>query len=334
MTLEELLNEGRRALQVTPKELEEARRRRQLLVTALTDVFPDGRHYFNGSVPSGDANTPLTDIDLGIVVDSPGYGPEGAGPLALMEAAREGIRDHLKDEFDNLVVIVEGQKRAVLSRFGEPVTPGERDFTADVIVALNHPSSAGLWIPNTKIAEGWDRADPERHIELIAAANDETDGGFARTIRLLKHWCKTHGSVMCSWNIKALALGCIADRPRPLLEALEVYYTYAAAELGTGLTDDPAGVAGKIKLPSGVTLADATGRLRAARDKVREAIEHEQAGRTALAQHAMHTVLPAVVADSDNKQQLAEQARVVTSASTVGVYQPRPVTPARAWSPR
>ena len=74
------------------------------------------------SVAHGDANTPLTDVDLGIVVDETGYGPGKKGPLTLMERARDAIREHLKDEFSNLTVTVDGQKRAVLVRFGDPVT--------------------------------------------------------------------------------------------------------------------------------------------------------------------------------------------------------------------
>jgi hypothetical protein len=128
------------------EELQEARRRRSLLIQALQDAFPDGRSYINGSVAHGDANTPLTDVDLGVVVDVEGYGPDDRGAISLMEQAGDAIREHLKDDYDNLVVTVQGQKQAVLVRFGDPVTPGQTDFTADVIVALDHPSGEGLWI--------------------------------------------------------------------------------------------------------------------------------------------------------------------------------------------
>ncbi|MGC4808724.1 hypothetical protein [Micromonospora sp. DT233] len=332
MLLEDHLEEGRKTLEVTLDELREARRRRGLLGSALLNAFPGARTYINGSVAHGDANTPLTDVDLGVVVDVAGYGPEAAGPLPLMEQARDAIREHLKDEFDNLTVTVEGQKRSVLVRFGAPVTP-ETDFTADVIVALDHPGT-GLWIPNTTIAAGWDRAHPEKHTELVLQANEDTGNVFARTVRLLKHWRAHHGKPLCSWNIKALALGCIADQKRPLLQALQEFFTYAADEMAAGLTEDPAGVAGKIKLPSGMTRERAAWRLGLARDKVTAAIEHEQAGRHALAQHALHSVLPHVVADSDQGAQMAEQALLTTGASAASLLVPGPDTPARAWSPR
>jgi hypothetical protein len=334
MFLEDQLDEGRRNIEVTLEELREARRRRGLLFKALLDVFPGARGYINGSVAHGDANTPLTDVDLGVVVEVAGYGPTGYGPVALMELARDAIKDHLKDEFDNLVVTIEGQKRAVLVRFGDPVTPGQKDFTADVIVALDHPSGNGLWIPNTRIDAGWDRADPERHTELIRAANKATGNVYARAIRLLKHWRAHHGNPLCSWNIKALALDCIGDEPHSLLDALHVFFGYAATEIAAGLTDDPAGVAGKIKLPKGMTREAAAWRLGLARDKVAAAIEHQQAGRLALAQHALHSVLPEVVADSVAVAQMAEQAGIVTAAATRALVTPRPKTAVRAWASR
>ena len=332
MSLEDLLDEGRKILQVTDEELSEARRRRDLLIEALLDAFAGGRTYINGSVAHGDANTPLTDVDLGIVVDLPGYGPDGAGPTELMELARDAIKEHLKDEFENLTVIVDGQKRAVLVRFGAPVSDRQTDFTADVIVALDHPDE-GLWIPNTSIEEGWDRAHPEQHTQLVLTASEDTGNVFARTVRLLKHWRTHHGKPLCSWNIKALALGCIGDKRRTLLDALHVFFTYAAVEISAGLTEDPAGVAGKIKLPKGMSRDSAAWRLRQARDKVAEAIEHEQAGRPALAQHALHSVLPHVIQDSDKASQMVEQALLTTAAPAAGLIAAGPTTPVRAWSP-
>jgi hypothetical protein len=333
VSLEDQLDEGRKILQVTDEELREARRRRDLLIAALLDAFPGARSYINGSVAHGDANTPLTDVDLGIVVDLPGYGPGGAGPIELMELARDAIREHLKDEFENLTVIVDGQKRAVLVRFGAPVSDRQADFTADVIISLDH-HDGGLWIPNTTIAEGWDRAHPEKHTELVLTANEDTDNVFARTARLLKHWRTHHGKPLCSWNIKALALGCIGDKRCTLLDALHLFFSYAAVEIAAGLTEDPAGVAGKIKLPKGMSRDSAAWRLRHARDKVTEAIEHEQAGRPALAQHALHSVLPEVINDSDKASQMAEQALLTTAAPTAGLVVAGPKTPVRAWSPR
>ncbi|MQA86678.1 MAG: nucleotidyltransferase [Streptosporangiales bacterium] len=331
-SLEEQLDEGRLVLQVTPEELQEARVRRGGLAEALEDAFPGSRIYVNGSVAHGDANTPLTDVDLGVVVkEADGYGPNGLGPRPLMEQARDAIKDHLKDGYPKLTVTIEGQKRAVLVRFGDPVTPGQDDFTADVIVAIDNLTRPGLFIPNMKLPEGWDRADPETHTELVLMAIEATDRTFARTIRLLKHWRDHHGKPLCSWNIKALALECIAEEPMPLLEALEKFFTHAAKSITDGLTEDPAKVAGKIKLPKGMTRESVAWRLGLARDKIQEAIEHKQAGRPARAQHALHSVLPEVIPDSSSAAQMAEEAKRITTG--VGMSTVAAPVPTRAWAP-
>jgi len=67
-SLAQLLDEGRRKIQVTDEELDEAKRRRRLLATSARRAFPGSTTYFNGSVAHGDANTPLTDVDLGVVL--------------------------------------------------------------------------------------------------------------------------------------------------------------------------------------------------------------------------------------------------------------------------
>jgi hypothetical protein len=160
-----------------------------------------------------------------VVEDADGYGPDGLGPRPLMEQAKDAIKDQLKDDYPKLTVTIEGQKRAVLVRFGDPVTPGQDDFTADVMVVIDDPDGAGLFIPNTKLPEGWDRAEPETHTALVLKAIDTTDKAFARTIRLLKLWRDRHGNPLCSWNIKALALECRSNgRPEDLVSGIAKFH--------------------------------------------------------------------------------------------------------------
>lgn len=338
-SLEQQLDEGRRKLQVTREELAEARARRDKISKALQEAFPGGRTYVNGSVAHGDANTPLTDVDLGIVVETAGrFGPTGLGPAPLMEIARDAIKDAMKSDYPKLTVTIEGQKRAVLVRFGDPVTAGQADFTADVIVALDNADAAGLFIPNLTLPEGWDRAHPEKHTQLIVDATEATNKNFPRVIRLLKHWRDRHGKPLCSWNVKALALECIAEGDYALLSGLDLFFSHAARALRSGLTDDPAHVAGKIKLPKEMPRADAVWRLGVARDHVKAAISHELEGRPALAQHELHAVLPEVIGDSDPGAQKAEEAarlrkNVTMSSLVTGSVLPTP-TPTRAWAPR
>lgn len=316
-SLASLLEEGRRKIQVTDEELDEAKRRRRLLADAVGRAFPGSISYFNGSVAHGDANTPLTDVDLGVVLtkkDAEPFGPGKKSALSLMEKARDAIHEDLDDEFPELTVEVLGRRRAVLVRFGAPVTDGQSDFTADVMTAIPHPSGRGLYIPNTKIADQWDRADPITHTAMVLQAIKDTKVVFARTVRLLKHWNGTHSKPMCSWNIKALALDCI-EQPMPLINALQVFFTYAADEIDKRPTPDPADVAGPI--PLNMPCSEVHKRLCTARDYIDLAVEHEAAGRPLSAQHALHQVLPELVPDADCTEEEADRlAQTVRSGGT------------------
>ncbi|WP_328493431.1 hypothetical protein OHS59_12205 [Streptomyces sp. NBC_00414] len=316
-SLAQLLDEGRRKIQVTDKELAEAKRRRRLLAASVRRAFPGSTSYFNGSVAHGDANTPLTDVDLGVVLTRKQAGPYGPGKksaLPLMEVARDAIHDDLDDEFPNLTIEVVGRRRAVLVRFGDPVTPGQSDFTADVMTALPHLSGRGLYIPNNKIAARWDRADPITHTRMVLHAIEDTKVVFARTVRLLKHWNGTHSKPMCSWNIKALCLGCL-DEPMSLIAALQAFFTHAADEIDKGPTPDPADVAGPI--PLNMPRSEVHKRLCTARKYINLAIDHEKAGRPHSAQNALHQVLPELVPNADATEEEADRlARTVRSGGT------------------
>jgi predicted nucleotidyltransferase len=345
MAIEALIDDARGAIEVPDKELEEARDRRDKIALALRAAFPGSRIYVNGSIAHGDAISPLNDIDVGVVVVDDGnvYGPGRRGPRELMERARDAIREHLGEEFPKLTITIEGQRRAVLVRFGDPVTPGQQDFTADVIVAIDNPDGAGLFIPNLFVdgvfVNGWERSDPETHLKLVKVAIKDTEVVFARTVRLLKYWSRRHSRPMCSWNIKVLALDCIT-KPMPLAEALQSFFAYAAKELkqNQGLTPDPAYVAGPIEL--NLATREVITRLRTAEGHITRALEHQAAGRPASAQHELALLLPDIVPDADPSQVAAEEAdRLISTAQTgtsagVGAGSALNIPGSRAWAPR
>lgn len=244
-TLETILEDARKRIQVLPEELKEARERRDKIRAVLEREFTSSPTYVNGSVAHGDALNPLTDVDVGVIVSGAGstYGPGKVGPRELMDRAADAVREALRDEYDGLVVTVEGQRRAVWVQFRTPVTTYAKDFTADIIVAVDNPSGEGLFIPNA-IQGTWDRAHPQKHTELVLAANKDSRGTYTHAVRLLKHWCRMNGKPLCSWNIKALALGCLTES-QPMMDALQTCFSYSIIELGKGLTKDPAGVVDK-----------------------------------------------------------------------------------------
>jgi predicted nucleotidyltransferase len=276
-SLEELLTRARHWIEVTREELDEARCRRLAILSALRKEFPGSRVYVNGSVAHGDALTPLTDIDVGIVIAEAKdtHGPGKKGPRNLMDRAADAIRRELKADYPKLTVQVEGCTRAVLVRFGDPVHAGEKDFTADVICAVDNTDDLGLFIPKMP---GWSRSDPEAHTRMVLQAIKDTQVAFAHIVRLLKHWNRRHGKPLCSWNIKALALACITS-PMTQLAGLATWFTYAAAELDKGETPDPAGVAEKpIKLGKGWTRTQVVTAIREAGKRVNEAVRLERDG--------------------------------------------------------
>lgn len=272
-TVEHALNEARSRIQVTPEELDEARRRRDAIAVALEREF-GGRTYVNGSIAHGDALNPLTDVDLGIVIPDPDglYGPGLSGPSALQGRAADAIRRELQDEYPKLRVEHLNRRRSILVRFGDPVTPGQADFTADVITAIDNRPGAGLYIPNYRT---WDRSHPERHTKLVKDANAVTHSTFARGTRLMKHWNRNHDRPICSWNIKALALSCIT-RPVTMTEYISTWLNYAIEQLSIGETPDPAGIAGPIKIDEKLTRLQVVAAFREAKAEFDLALQHER----------------------------------------------------------
>lgn len=332
-TIAELLEDARKEIAVTPEEIEEARRRRELVAAALRREFPGSRIYFNGSLAHGDANDPLADFDIGVVVPNPDgeYGPDGKSSDDLKGRAREAIQTALSDEFPNLRVEVEGRKRSVLIRFSEPVTDRAGDFTGDVICAVDH-HDRGLWIPKN---DTWDRSHPEEHTRLVRDAIDQTKVVFAHAIRLLKHWNVHHGLPFCPWHLKALALDSITE-PLPLIEALEGFFAEGVEELQDGSTPDPAEVGPNIS--PNVTLEEARKKLNQGLNHIRAAREAEDEGRPLRAQAELASLFTDIVPEPD-AQALADEDRAaeikrISANPTVGVGTGAAVTlpPSRGWS--
>lgn len=343
LSLETLVTAALGRIQVTRAEIDEARRRRDEVATILRKQFPHCRIYVNGSIAHGDALNPLTDVDLGVVIHDPDgrYGPGERGPAELQEHAAEAIGAGLRATYPHLRVEVAGRKRSVLIRFGKPVTAGQTDFTADLIIALDNPDAAGLFIPRWT---SWDRAHPEKHTELVHAALEDTNIAYARVVRLIKHWNRGRSDPpLCSWNVKALALGAITN-PVDLVPGLHLWFTHAVAELRLGETEDPAGVAEKsIKL--NVTRTKAVQVLQDALDRLTQARTYEEQGYLVLAHDCLAKLfndpemLPRpnqadvlVEAAAHRREHVAPRMRPDTAIGTNGPA--RRTTPSvRSWAP-
>lgn len=349
-TIEKVVQDARQRIQVTDEELDEARKRRSAIASALLAEFPGARTYFNGSIAHGDALTPLTDVDLGVVIPNTDgrYGPGRKGPLELQERAAGAIRDRLSDAYEGLRIEFRDRKRSILVRFRDPIRAGLPDFTADVITAIDNPSAPGLFIPNYT---SWDRSHPEAHTRMITEANTRTKTTFARTVRLLKHWNRKNGAPLCTWNIKALALGSVMTES-PLISSMRRWFDHSIAALKLGETEDPAGVSDK-PISLNVPRTEAIQRLEKAADKLEKAIAYDLAGFPILAQKELADLFndPEMLAPPSHTELLREGARfhanppgkpstrfgapaLVTAASATTLATTAAATPVRSWGAR
>ena len=226
----------------------------------------------------------------------------------------------------------------MLVRFGDPVHAGEKDFTADVICAIDNANGHGVYIAKMP---GWSRSHPEAHTRMVREAIDSSRVAFAHDVRLLKHWNRSNGKPLVSWNIKALALACIT-RPTTQLAGLASWFTYAADQLDKGLTEDPAHVAEKpIKLGKGWTQTQVVTALREAGKRLDEATRLERDGYPLQAHEQLAKLFnddemlphpdPAAVRD-EAVRRWKEQSLGGTNAG-VGQGAARPQVQARSWAP-
>ena len=330
--LEAVLDEARKRIQVAEPELKEARDRRDDIADALKLAFPGAPVYLNGSVAHGDALTPLTDVDLGVIVPNPDnkYGPGRVGPTALQVAAANSIRKELKEKYGDLQVVLEGQKRSILIRFREPVRAEWKDFTADVIVAIDNPAGEGLFIPRYV---AWDRSHPQKHTELVHAAIKQSEVSFARVVRLIKHWNRSNGKPLVSWHIKALALDCI-DQPTLLIDGIAEWFLHAHDAIDAGPTPDPAHVSAPIAVEPG-TKTDVLRKLRLASDGVQKALQHQKDGHHVLAVDELAKVfnddemLPRP-SKSEVAKEYAERLRTISAVAPAAVSAVS-LPPVRSW---
>jgi hypothetical protein len=272
--IEEILDE----IAVPKDVLDEAKKRRNL-VLEIAGRHPAGRQGFpSGSVAHGTENKPLEDADCGEMIDRRfeefrAYGPDapdvGRGPTDFVESFRAFIEKEIQQTYPNATATTIGQKRSIKIEFNEPVDFdewGEVDPYVDFIVGLSMATGSGIWIPNLE-SDSWDPGDPILHTNLMTKRDPRGLMIFrARVLRLAKRAVKRDAAnggiaVMCSWNLSALALDYF-EEVTSLSEGLEGFFTHAAQEIAVRLTEDPSDVVtDPIKLPEGVTQEQASARL-------------------------------------------------------------------------
>jgi hypothetical protein len=271
---EKYVEEIRLAVQAASAVLEEARERRDAVLRVASGYEGVLRTFCSGSVAHRTVIKPVSDADCGVVLDRRTHsklGPDGdgVGPSNAVQDVLALLRNALTEEFPS--VRVSSTKRAIQVSFDDVIGDDE-DPSVDLIVALTRSEADGLWIPNLE-SNTWDASHPERHTELFTQGQEELKRIRRRAIRLAKAWNKQYESPsLSSFNIEALAIECVQE-DMGIVEALLSVFEFGAKQLATGLTPDPAGVSPPIKVGDRET---AMTRLRAARDGVTEALEHDE----------------------------------------------------------
>lgn len=273
---DDVLAEILREIMVPPDHLAEARRRRDLVCRLAMDHPAARRHWFSGSIAHGTQNAPLGDADCGVMIDrratefqvyGPDAGPSGRGPEDFIQSFAGFVEPLLATAgYPNARIDLSGN-RAIKIEFRDPVdfdNFGIIDPFVDLIIGLERRDSPGVWIPNRR-AKGWDPAHPECHTRLMTAGTRELVVHRAHVIRLQKRAVKRDGAqtgtpALCSWNLSALALANVTKR-LPIAHALADALLTASQSIARQLTADPAGVAGPIALPDGMTRGHASRRL-------------------------------------------------------------------------
>lgn len=272
----EVLAEIRMEISASDDDLREARKRRDLVLKAAGRFEGALRTFKSGSVAHGNVNNPVDDADGGMVLSRRVYvelGPDsadGEGPEEVIDDVREHVMAIVRETYprarSRLI------KRAILIKFNEPNVDGV-DPTVDLVVALTRKDAEGLWIPN-RDKDDWDASHPEEHTRLLTVDGKSLRVHRARVIRLAKAAIKHDATpALISFNVEALALTHIT-KVMTLGESLRLFFDKAATSIKVGLTDDPAGVSGKVKLPDGMTRERSAKRLRHFADKVQEALDN------------------------------------------------------------
>jgi hypothetical protein len=320
--------------QIAPADavLKEARERRDTVCTAARSFRGAARTFASGSLAHGTANCPIhlrdkgLDADSGIVLDRRVYpllgpdSPAGRGPNQVVRDMCDHLRPLVQRKYPRATLQM--TKRAIFVKFNEPLPSGE-DPTVDLVVALDHRDSAGLWIPNTE-QQRWDPSDPEAHTALMTGEPRQLRVVRAHAVRLAKAENKrTNPAVLCSFNLEALALIYVHSGVGDA-QALLALWQDGAKDLRRRLTPDPAGVSAPIKVAD---RPEAVRRLQEAADRLSAALSRDDDEDWVRDQ--LRPLWPDFVAESAGASTKARTAAALRVGAPLGVL---PATGALATS--
>lgn len=249
MSVNEAFDEFQRSVDADPRQVTEARERRDTFKGALGAEGDVVEVWGSGSLRRSTHIGPkIHDLDLVVVfdpTDHPAWGDPGDSTddaLSVLATRINTLLGATHGAVETLVRIASPRNHAVKCFIDMPGEP--MGFTVDAVPALEH--NGVLLIPETASGR-WIPSNPQYLVGQIAERNAEWDY-FLRMVRVLKAWRKrarVEGTVK-SLVMEVLALhylpgGC--SRP----EALGIFFTAAATAVGNEPVTDPAGLCGEIQ---------------------------------------------------------------------------------------
>lgn len=230
-----------------PKQLAEARRRRDVVLGSMS-VQPDTAAadcFVSGSLARSTQRGLIHDVDIVVVYvadEHPRWGTSGDSAKEALEHARGQIKAALGSDGDDGTEIRHTLLRnhSVKCFLDDPDDP--KAFTVDIVPALLL-ANGRLHIPE-KLTSTWIESDPQ-HLITEVARRHAAWSRFVPLVRLLKHWNARSDSEMKNLAIEVLALKHLPEAGTRQ-DAIQKFFTAAAANIMYGI-EDPAGVCGTIQ---------------------------------------------------------------------------------------
>jgi hypothetical protein len=247
MSVESAFDAYQTIVNADPKQVKEARRRRDLFKTAFAGEVDVEEVRASGSLARGTQKDPIHDVDTIIVFNSalhPGWGRSGDSAEEALNHVQARVRELLGTDGTHAAGEV---RRSQWRNHAVKCFLDDKDdqdaFTVDAMPALRDGDQ--FIIPEFS-SKTWVPANPQYLIDEIAVKHVAWRK-FAGTVRMLKSWGKSRDIEIKSLVMEVLSLGHLpTGNTRPV--ALRTFFTTAAYAIENGMkVSDPANICGEIQ---------------------------------------------------------------------------------------
>lgn len=236
-TTAEAFDEFDAALNLDPRERDQAQRRHQEITEVLTAAGLAKSTFLQGSFARKTMPKPLKDVDMVVVLAEVyrrrWFVSGRGGPAAAMAAIREAVAAHWPDaRFD-----VDKQPAHALQ-----VTFPDCTFTVDLVPAFDDPDGGEVVFIADRDLDRWEWSNTRTLRRVISERNLATAGAFVHQVRMGKAFKSNQPTLekLCGLVIESLWYGEITKK-MPHATAMVTALTHAATAV-LGEVRDPTGV--------------------------------------------------------------------------------------------